>query len=135
MGSELNIVALYGLFIIVVIVAQVLAAMSQVGLGALASPRDDAGPLTGVAGRLDRALRNCVVAMVLFAPAVLIVELKGVAGGGSLLAAQVFLIARVLYVPIYAAGIPWVRTLVWAAGLGATVALYIFALTAGAAPA
>lgn len=135
MGSELNILALYGLVIIVVIVAQVLAAMSQVGLGALASPRDDAGPLTGVAGRLDRALRNCVVAMVLFAPAVLIVELKGATGGGSLLAAQVFLIARVLYVPVYAAGIPWVRTLVWAAGLGATVALYVIALTAAAAPA
>lgn len=134
MGTELNILALYGLLVVVIIVLQVLAAMGQVGLGALLSARDDAAPLTGVAGRLERALQNSVVAMALFAPAVLTLALNGTTTGATLLAAQAFLIARVLYVAAYAAGIPFARTLIWAVGIGATAFLY-FACFAAAPPA
>jgi len=128
MGSELGILALYGLVVIVTILIQVLAAQAQVGLMALVKPRDDMPPLTGVAGRMDRCQKNSVVAMALFAPAVLILAVQSAFSPASLLAAQVFLIARVLYVPIYAAGIPWARTLVWVIAFLATARLYHLAM-------
>ncbi len=136
MGTETSILALYGLFVLLVTVLQVLTAAGQVGLGTLSSPRDGMPGLTGVAGRMERALMNCVVGMALFAPAVLIVEITGAASGATLLAAQAFLIARVLYVPVYAAGIPFLRTGVWAVAFLANAYLYWAALTAaGGAPA
>ena len=100
----------------------------QVGLPTLLKPRDDMPALTGVAGRLERAQMNSIVAMALFAPAVLILAHKGLSTPDTLLAAQVFLAARVLYVPLYAFGLPGVRTLVWVAGVLATVWLYVAGL-------
>ena len=135
MGSELGILGLYGLVVIVTILAQLLAAQAQVGLEMLVKPRDDIPKLTGVAGRMERAQLNSIVAMALFAPAVLILANKGLATGTTLLAAQVFLIARILYVPIYAAGLPWVRTLVWLAGFLATAWLYFAGFGAAVAAA
>ena len=125
MGTELGILGLYGLVIIVTILAQILAAQAQVGLEVLVKPRDDMPKLTGVAGRLDRAQLNSIIAMALFAPAVLILHAKGLATPGTLLTAQVFLIARIAYVPVYALGWPWARTLIWLVGFLATAWLYI----------
>lgn len=128
MSSELSILALYGLLVIVVIVLQVLAAMGQVGLQALVGPHDNMPKYTGTAGRLDRAQLNSVVAMALFAPAILLLHAASGFTANTLLAAQVFLIARVLYVIVYAMGTPWLRTLIWACGFLATAYLYLMAL-------
>ena len=128
MGTELGILALYGIVVALIIGVQALAAVGQVGLTTLAGPRDDMPELRAVAGRLKRALDNSVVAMALFAPAILILNTKGISTSGTLLAAQVFLIARVVYVVIYAAGLAWLRTAVWAAGLIATLYLYVVGL-------
>ncbi len=130
MSSELSILALYGLLIVVVVLLNVLTAMSQVGLMTLGGARDDMPALTGVAGRVERALTNSVVAMALFAPAVLILSAKDAFTSGSLLAGQIFLIARVVFVPIYAFAIPvpFLRTIVWMAGFLATIYLYLLAL-------
>jgi uncharacterized MAPEG superfamily protein len=133
MGSELGVLGLYGLFVVVTIVIQVLAAMMQVGLPTLLTARDDMADLTGVAGRLDRAQANSIVAMALFAPAVLILGHKGLTTSTTLLAAQAFLVARVLYVPVYALGLPGARTLIWAVGFVATAWLYIAGMGAAAA--
>ena len=133
MASELGILGLYGLWVIVTILVQVLTAQAQVGLEMLVKPRDDIPPLTGVAGRMQRAQLNAVVALALFAPAVLMLDAKGLTSGGTLLAAQAFLVARVLYVPFYAFGWPWVRTLVWLVGFTATAWLYLAGLGGGAA--
>ena len=111
-SSELSILSLYGLLVLLTLVLQVLPAMAQVGLPKLAGPRDDMPELTGMAGRLSRCLDNSVVALALFAPAVLSLVLQEATTATTLLACQVFLVARLLYVPIYAAGIPWLRTLV-----------------------
>ncbi|QXT40475.1 MAPEG family protein [Gymnodinialimonas ceratoperidinii] len=128
MSDLLTILALYGLLVIVTIVAQVLAALPQVGLVTLARNRDDMPELTGLAGRMVRTVDNSVVAMALFAPAVLILTHQGEVAASALLAAQIFLLARVAYVVIYAAGIPWARTGVWMAGFLATLWLYLLAL-------
>ena len=52
-----------------------------------------------------------------FAAAVLAVALAHQSDASSLLGAQTYVWARVAYLPIYLAGIPYLRTLVWAASL------------------
>jgi uncharacterized MAPEG superfamily protein len=126
MSSELSILALYGLWIVVVILIQVLAAIGQVEL---AKSRDNMPELEGIAARLDRAQINSIVAMALFAPAILLLNIKGISTSGTLLAAQVFLIARIAHSVVYTAGTPWVRTLVWIVGFLATAYLYLLANT------
>ncbi len=128
MSSELNILALYGLYTALILLLQVTGAMSQLGMGYLLSSRDEHRTLTGITGRLDRALVNAVTAMALFAPAILILAVKEEFSATTLTAAQAFLIARILYVPAYALKLTGVRTLLWLAGFAATVALYLVAL-------
>jgi len=128
MGSELGCLGLYGLVVIVTILVQAEAGRIQLGLLALLKPRDDVPALTGIAGRLDRAQLNSIVAMALFAPAVLILGQKGISVSSTVLAAQIFLVARVLYVPLYAFGLAGVRTLVWFTGILATAWLYLIGL-------
>jgi uncharacterized MAPEG superfamily protein len=130
MSSELSILVLYGLLIIITILLNVLSAMGQVGLMTLGGARDNMAPLTGIAGRIARALDNSVVAMALFAPVVLILSAQGAFTSATLFAAQVFLLARVLFLPIYAFAIPvpFLRTIVWMVGFLATAYLYLMAL-------
>ncbi|RMD48166.1 MAG: MAPEG family protein [Alphaproteobacteria bacterium] len=128
MDDELTILALYGLWVALTLLAQSTGALSQLGMGYVLSARDDPRELTGIAGRLERALNNSVVALALFAPPILILAVRDAFDANSLLAAQVFLAARVAYVPLYALGIIGLRTLVWLAGFAATVVLYFLAL-------
>lgn len=130
MSSELNILALYGLYTALVLLAQVTGAQGQLGMGYLLSSRDEHRTLTGITGRLDRALTNSITAMALFAPAVLLLHAKGAFGPNTLTAAQVFLVARILYVPAYGFGLTGLRTLLWIAGFAATAVLYLIALVA-----
>ena len=125
MGSVQTILVLSGLWVLILLNAQATWGILQKGLGAMLGPRDDVGPLEGRAARLDRAKDNSIVAFALFAPAAL---LNLQTTGSALLAAQVFLIARLAYPFIYVFGWPGVRTIVWTAGMLATVWLYLVAL-------
>ncbi|SRR5690554_6284584 len=90
----------------------------QRGLKWNASARDaDPPPLTGVAGRADRALRNFLETFPFFAAAVLAVVATGSGDAVTALGAAVYFWARVVYVPLYLAGIPYLRSLVWAVSL------------------
>ncbi|MEO6518349.1 MAG: MAPEG family protein [Pseudoxanthomonas sp.] len=90
----------------------------QRGLKWNASARDgEAKPLTGVAARLDRASKNFLETFPFFAAAVLAVVVSDRMSGDTALGAQVYFWARLAYLPIYAAGIPYLRTLVWAVSL------------------
>ena len=128
MSSELTILGLYGLLTIVVILVEVLLAIPQYGLGYLATPRDENRPQAGLAGRATRTVLNCTIGMALFAPAVLLLAIQDKFTATTLMLAQVFLAARVLYVIVYIAGIPWIRTLAFVASLLATGLLYLLAL-------
>ena len=74
-------------------------------------------PLTGVAGRVDRATRNFLETFAFFAAAVLAVVLAQKTSTQTALGAQIYFWARVVYLPLYAAGIPYLRTVVWAVSL------------------
>ncbi|MGK5024170.1 MAPEG family protein [Janthinobacterium sp. RB2R34] len=78
------------------------------------SARDEPGPPVGkVTARLKRAQANLFETLPLFAVAVLIAHVAGIHNNLTLYGAALYLGARVLYLPLYAFGIPVVRTLVW----------------------
>ncbi|WP_395672388.1 MAPEG family protein [Phenylobacterium sp.] len=93
------------------------AARRQQNLKWAAGPRDTPMPITGVAARLDRAFRNFQETFPLFATAVLAAVLMGKTGELTLWGAGLYVACRAIYVPIYAAGIPRIRSLVWAISL------------------
>ncbi len=126
--SELTILLTYGLFTALVLGAKVTGMMVTVDMGYLLSSRDETRTLEGMVGRMDRAINNSVVAMTLVAPPILTLAIRDQGSAESLLAAQVFLVCRVVYVPSYVLGIRGLRTLVWTAGFLATLVLYFLAL-------
>jgi uncharacterized MAPEG superfamily protein len=102
------------------------ARTGQYGLKWNMSPRDGAmPPLSPVAERLKRAQDNLFETLPIFIAAVLIAHVAGRETSQTALGAQIYLGARVLYVPLYAFGVPMLRSLVWIvsiAGLGMIVA-------------
>jgi uncharacterized MAPEG superfamily protein len=98
-------------------VAQMLVAVSgatlQVGLPMLAGNRENLPAMTGWAGRAERAHRNMLHNLVLFAALVLICVIANKTNSTTLLGAQLFFWARLAYAAIYVIGIPWLRTAVW----------------------
>jgi uncharacterized MAPEG superfamily protein len=94
---------------------------SQWNMGA----RDSEGKrLTGYAGRLDRALSNFKETFPLFAAAVLLIAVSGRSSSISVLGAQMYFFARLIYLPVYAFGWPYIRTLIWGvASLGIVLVL------------
>lgn len=91
---------------------------AQRGLRWNASARDGTPePLTGVAARMERAWRNFLETFALFAAAVLAVQAAGRGSDQTALGAQLYFWARLVYVPVYAAGIPYLRSAVWTVAL------------------
>jgi uncharacterized MAPEG superfamily protein len=77
-------------------------------------PRDlPAPPVTVVTGRVLRAFHNFRETFVYFAVAVLLVTAFGKESPLSTIGAMMYFWARVVYVPVYASGIPVARTIVW----------------------
>ncbi len=93
------------------------------------SNRDSLSAATPLGGRAERAASNSIEAFVIFAPLALAAEMAGV-GAEALLGAKLFLLARVVYVPVYLAGIIYLRSLVWGIGV-AGKALMVMALLGG----
>lgn len=91
----------------------VCGAAGQVGLVTLASNREDMPALTGWADRAQRAHRNMLENLVLFAALVLVAVAAGRTNATTTLGAQVFFFGRIAYALVFLAGIPWLRTAVW----------------------
>lgn len=78
------------------------------------SPRDNAlPPLSLLAGRLARAQANFFETFPLFTAAILVVALTQTYSLYSYWGALIYLFARIIYLPLYAFGIPKIRTMVW----------------------
>ncbi len=90
------------------------------GLKAGLSNRDNLPEPTPLGGRAERAAQNSIEAAVLFVPVSLVAHAAG-ADAEVLMGAQVFFWARVAYIPIYLAGIQYVRSLVWVVGVAGLV--------------
>ena len=79
-------------------------------------PRDNPRPYTVMGGRASRALANMQEALPVFLALALMNMIVGTAAATALTGGWVFFVARVIYVPLYFAGIPVLRTLAWGAG-------------------
>ncbi|MSO70845.1 MAG: MAPEG family protein [Alphaproteobacteria bacterium] len=78
------------------------------------SSRDEAvPPLTGVAGRLERAFKNYSETFPLFAAAVLMAQVADRHGWLTLIGAHLYFWGRVAYVPFYALGKQMFRSTAW----------------------
>lgn len=104
------------------------AANLQVGPKYAMGPRDTPRQLTGLAGRLQRALGNHFEGLILFSIAVVVITLSGQASSFTATCAFTYLGARVLYIPAYAFGwSPW-RSVIWGVGWLATLLMLFAAL-------
>ncbi len=104
--------------LLVHIAAQVTSVTRERGSAWNAGPRDDGSAPTGkFAGRADRALRNFQETFPAFVLLVALLMLRDRADGIGLLGGLIWLAARVVYLPLYLAGVPRLRTLVWLVSL------------------
>jgi uncharacterized MAPEG superfamily protein len=93
-------------------------------LQALGNPADPTFPPDPAwAERARRAHANAVQNLAVFAPLVVILAMIGASTPATVLASKTYLGARLVHYIVYAAGIPIVRTLAFAVGFGATLAV------------
>ena len=109
--------------IVYVLVAATASAMQRGGRWAAGSRDEVVTPLTGVAGRLERAQRNFLETFPFFAVAVLAVAVLNRYSHATELGAQLYFWGRVLYLPLYASGVYLVRSLAWGVSLVGIVML------------
>jgi uncharacterized MAPEG superfamily protein len=107
-------------------IAQILLAATfgtmQRGLKWNAGARDGVPALlTGVAGRLERSSHNFIETFLFFAVAVLAVLWSQKTDANTALGAQLYFWARLAYLPVYASGIAYLRTLIWAVSMAGLV--------------
>ena len=127
-APELTALSVAALLQVAQMAAYSAAANLQVDVKTALGPRDTPVQLTGVAGRLQRAMSNHFEGLLLFAIACLTVTLTGQSTGFTTACAWVYVAARVAYVPAYALGLsPW-RSLIWMVGIAATTAMLIAGL-------
>jgi uncharacterized MAPEG superfamily protein len=106
------------------------SASLQRGYRWTASARDEpVPPLTGVAGRLARALANFLETFPLFLALVVVVHINGGYGSLSKWGALLYLAGRVAYLPLYAFGAYLVRSLAWNVASAGILLLLVSALS------
>ena len=99
----------------------VLTTLPQIGLPKAMGNRDDVADGAGLAGRAQRAHRNMLESLVLFAILALVAHLSQRVNPTALLGAQIFLGARLAYALVYVAGIAWLRTAIWTVSVAGLV--------------
>lgn len=128
MTTELYVLTLAALLQIVQIGLYSVAGNAQAGAKAAMGPRDEKIELTGVAGRLQRAMNNHFEGLILFGIAAVVITITDQSTALTQVCAHAYLVARVLFVPAYAQGlVPW-RSVIWGIGFAATVVMLIAAL-------
>ena len=110
-------------FVLILALVQILLAAAartaELGVKWNAGPRDaEVRPPGKMAGRLIRAQANLFETLPIFAAAVIMAHVAGKDGGPlTLWGTHLYLFGRVIYLPLYAFGVAYVRSLVWVASL------------------
>ncbi len=130
-SAEMTVLAWSVILLFVHIVVQVLLAWKNQGLGYLMSARDDDKSVSHPTDRVTRGLRNYVETYGAFVALALALVVTGKAGGYGATGAWVWFIARVVYVPVFAAGIPVLRTGVWTVSIIGLLMMLVKLMSAG----
>ena len=117
MKPEMMLLVWAVLLTVVQAVVAVQGALMQVGLATLMGNREGMPEIRGWGGRASRAHKNMIENLVLVAALVLIAAAADKTNAMTLLGAQIFFYARIGYAVVYIAGIPWLRTGVWAVSI------------------
>jgi uncharacterized MAPEG superfamily protein len=91
--------------------------IGQLGLGYVFGPRDPQTVSTGYVARFDRAFANFLQTFPCLAATVLAAAVAGKHSSLTILGAQLYLAARLIYIPLYVIGTPVLRTLAWLASI------------------
>jgi uncharacterized MAPEG superfamily protein len=125
MKPEMMLLVWAVLLTVVQAVVAVQGAIMQVGLGTLAGNREGLPEIKGWAGRAARAHRNMLESLVLFAALVLVAVAAGKTNDATAMGAQIFFWARLVYALVYIAGVPWLRTGVWAVSIVGLAMIFV----------
>ena len=101
-----------------------LGSITQIGLTTLAGNRDNLTETTGWASRAQRAHRNMLESIAVFAILVMSAHHLNISNDMTVLGAQLFFWGRVAFSIIYIAGIPWVRTAAWGVSLVGLILIF-----------
>ena len=96
-------------------------------MGSMANPSRNDKAQSAWAQRLYFAHTNAVENLIIFAPLVLILDAQGYSTPGTVTACAVYFWARLVHAIVYTMGVPILRTLAFAVGFAAQVAL-VFAV-------
>ena len=122
MTPEFILLALTLILALVQIGAAGMARTAELGGKWNAGPRDGEVPPPGrLAGRLMRAQANLFETLPLFATAVIMAHIAGKDGTLTAVGAHLYFFGRLIYLPLYAFGVPYVRSLVWLVAAGGLV--------------
>ena len=122
MTTELTYLAATLVLALVLVFLPAFARTREFGLTWNAGARDRTPEAKSpVVGRLERAQANLFETLPLFIGAVLIAHVTGAESALTLWGAALYFWARVVYVPLYAFGVPYVRSLVWVVSLAGLV--------------
>ncbi|WP_421993711.1 MAPEG family protein [Roseococcus sp.] len=114
MTTELTVLAWGCVLALVHVFAAALVKTAQYGAKWNAGPRDETlAPPTVLVARLARAQANFFETFPVLIAAVLIVQLAGLANASTGWGAILWLVARIAYLPVYALGIPGLRSLIF----------------------
>ena len=114
MTPELILLAFTLILALVQIGAAAMARTAELGVKWNAGPRDAETPPPGkMAGRLIRAQANLFETLPLFIGAVLIAHVAGKDGDLTAWGAHLYFFGRLVYLPLYAFGVAYFRSLVW----------------------
>ena len=115
MSIEITLLAVVLVLALVQILWAAQARTSELGLKWNAGPRDGETPPPGpLAGRLMRAQSNLFETLPLFIGAVLAAHITDATGELTALGAQLYVFGRIVYLPLYVFGVPYLRSAVWA---------------------
>ena len=115
MANELTVLALGALLLLVHVMLAGRYRTKQYGTRWNVGARDEAlPPLDPIPARLQRAQGNFQETFPIAIIGLLGVVVAGKTSGVTVAAGWVWLIARAIYLPLYWAGVPFVRTAVWA---------------------
>jgi uncharacterized MAPEG superfamily protein len=89
---------------------------------------ENPAPLAAWAARLKKAHYNAIENLVIFAAVVLVLNAAQVSNDTTVLSCTVYFWARLAHMVVYALGIPWLRTLSFAASWVCIFALILQAL-------